>query len=155
MSENPQLTAQQAADLVLNLANDAGLPGDDADFGAGTLDVGRVMENGTPGIFDAAVTGQVLVSADSSTSLPQVLVTVQNQGTETLINSPVTITSPSGTREVNVSSLSPGETQTFPIPLVVPTDGGAVQITSSIATSSTDQDISNNTRSTSFSQEEE
>ena len=155
MSENPQLTAQQAADLVLSLANDAGLPGDDADFGAGTLDVGRVMENGTPGIFDAAVTGQVLVSADSSTSLPQVLVTVQNQGTETLINSPVTITSPSGTREVNVSSLSPGETQTFPIPLVVPTDGGAVQITSSIATSSTDQDISNNTRSTSFSQEEE
>ena len=154
MSENPNLTATQAADLVLSLANDAGLPGSDPDFGFGILDVGRVMDNGTSGIFDAAVTGQVLVPATNSSSLPQVLVTVQNQGTETLINSPVTITSPSGTRDLNVSSLSPGETQTFQVPIAIPTNGDSVEINTTIDTSSGDQDPSNNSQSTSFSQEQ-
>lgn len=155
MSENPGLTAQQAADLVVSLANDAGLPGSDVDFGTGILDVGRVMEHGSSDIFDAAVTGQVLVAPETSRALPEVIVTVQNQGTETLINSPLTITSPSGTRELNVSSLSPGQTQSFNIPIVIPTNGDSVQVSTTITTASGDQDISNNSRSTSFSQETE
>lgn len=155
MSENPSLSAQQAADLVVSLASDAGLPGADVDFGTGILDVGRVMENGTPGIFDAAVTGQVLVAPDNSTTLPHVLVTVQNQGTETLINSPVTITSPSGLREVNVSSLFPGQTQSFQVPIAIPKNGDAVEVTTAISTPSGDIDSSNDSRSTSFSQEVE
>ena len=113
------------------------------------------MENGTPGIFDAAVTGQVLVAPDNSTTLPHVLVTVQNQGTETLINSPVTITSPSGLREVNVSSLFPGQTQSFQVPIAIPKNGDAVEVTTAISTPSGDIDSSNDSRSTSFSQEVE
>jgi len=155
MSENPQMTAQQAADLVVSLANDAGLPGNDNEYGTGILDVGRVMNNGTAGIYDAAVTGQVLVPAENGTSLPTVFVTVQNQGTETLINSPVTINSPSGTQQLNVSSLSPGQTQTFQIPLVIPSNGDAVTVSTSVTSTAGDQDSSNNSRSTSFSAAEE
>ncbi len=155
MSQNPQMTAEQAAALVVSLANDAGLPGQDSFYGVGVLDVGRVMNNGTPGIYDAAVTGQVLIPAEDATSLPQVYVTVQNQGTETLINSPVTITSPSGTKEMNISSLSPGQTQTFQIPILIPTNGDTVEISTAIKTAAEDQDSSNNSRSTSFRQETE
>lgn len=155
MSQYPQMTAQQAANLVVNQANDAGLPGSDTDYGAGILDVGRVMDHGTAGIYDAAVTGQVLVPATQPNSLPTVYVTVQNQGTETLINSPVTITSPSGTQQLNVSSLSPGQTQTFQIPIAIPANGDAVTVSSSVTSTAGDQDGSNNSRSTSFRQGEE
>ncbi|BDS06206.1 hypothetical protein NT6N_12460 [Oceaniferula spumae] len=153
MSANPQMTAQQAANLVIGLANDAGLPGNDSDFGGGILDVGRVMQSGTPGIYDAAVTGQVLVPASSPTSLPKVLVTVQNQGTEPLINSPVTITSPSGSQQLNISSLSPGQTQTFQIPIAIPANGDPVTVSTTVTSSAGDQDSSNNSRSNSFARQ--
>ncbi|MBK1831546.1 S8 family serine peptidase [Verrucomicrobiaceae bacterium R5-34] len=155
MSNYPDLSAQEAADLVLSVTNDAGLPGTDADYGTGILDVGRVIQNSTSGIYDAAISGQTLVPATSSSSLPTVLVTVQNQGTETLINSPVTITSPSGTEHLNVSSLAPGETQTFEVPISIPASGAAVSVSSSVTITSGDADISNNARSTSYTAETE
>lgn len=153
MSANPNMTAQQAANLVLKLSNDAGLPGNDADYGAGILDVGRVMQHGTPGIYDVAISGQTLVPATDKNSLPTVLVTVQNQGTETLINSPLTITSPSGVQQLNVSSLSPGQTQTFQVPIFIPANGAPVTVSSSVTSASGDQDYSNNNRSTSYASE--
>jgi len=155
MSANPNMSAQQAANLVIKLSNDAGLPGSDADYGAGILDVGRVMQNGTPGIYDVAISGQTLVPATDNNSLPTVLVTVQNQGTETLINSPLTITSPSGVQQLNVSSLSPGQTQTFRVPVAIPANGDSVTVSSSVTTASGDQDNSNNNRSTSYANQAE
>lgn len=89
MSENPHMSAQEAANQILSLANDAGMPGSDPHYGNGILALDRVMEHGTPGIYDAAVVSQTLAPPTDSTSLPRVLVTIQNQGTETLINSPV------------------------------------------------------------------
>lgn len=155
MSNNPQMTARQAADLVLGLSNDAGLPGSDADYGAGILDVGRVMENGTPGIYDAAVTGQVLVPATAPNSLPAVWITIQNQGTETLINSPVTIAGPGGTQTANISSLSPGQTHTFQVPLALPADGSPVTVETTVTSAEGDRDAGNNSRRTSFSRRPE
>ena len=154
MSENPHMTAQQATDLVLGVTNDAGYPGDDIAYGSGILAMDRVMENGTPGIYDAAITSQVLVPSTDPTSLPQVLVTVQNQGTETLINSPVSITSPTGTQILNISSLAPGQIQTFPVLVRLPPGDNPITVSSSVQTTEIDKNTSNNTQSTSFSEEQ-
>ena len=152
ISANPYLTAQQAADLVLDLTNDAGYPGRNSEYGIGILAMDRVIEYGSPGIHDAAITSQVLVMPDQSTALPQVLVTVQNQGTETLINSPISITSPGGTQTVNISSLAPGQIQSFPVPIRLPENGTPVSVSSSVQIMETDQEPDNNSRTNSFQQ---
>lgn len=149
MSEK-DLTAPQAADLVLGNANEAGPPGADAAYGQGILDLGRVMRSGTPGIYDAAVASQVLVPPSAASALPQVLVTVQNRGTETLINSPLTIRGPSGTQTINISSLAPGAIQTYPVPVPFSNDGTPVTVSSSVQTTEKDSNKANNSRSESF-----
>jgi len=136
---------------VIQLSNDAGYPGADPDYGIGPLDIGRVMDHGTSGIYDAALTSQILVAPESSSSLPEVWVTVQNQGTETLINSPVKITTPNGTKTLNVSSLLPGQTQTFRVPVQLPYNGDPVSISSSVRSAERDQDTSNNSQTNQFS----
>ncbi|MGB0774659.1 MAG: S8 family peptidase [Akkermansiaceae bacterium] len=150
MSENPNLTAQQAADLVINTTNEAGLPGTDPDYGQGVLDIGRVMESGTPGVYDVAIASQVLVPPTEPSSLPYVWVTVQNQGTEPLINSPLTINSPTGTESINISSLAPGAIATYKVPVALPYDGSAIHVNSSVQNPAGDQDPRNNTRTDSF-----
>lgn len=152
LSQQPQLTAQQAADLILRLSNDAGYPGRDAIYGNGILAIDRVMEYGTPGIYDAAVTSQLLIPASSSNSLPHILVSIQNQGTETLINSPVQITTPAGTQTINISSLAPGQIHSLPVPINLPSNGAPLPVSSSIQITEADQQPDNNSRSDRFEQ---
>jgi len=147
------MTAQQAADLVVQLSNDGGYPGNDPYYGNGTLDLGRIMDYGTTGIYDAAIASQVLILPQTSATLPEAWITVQNQGTETLINSPVSITTANRTQNLNISSLAPGQIQTFRIPVVLPYTDEAVTITSSVQTNQVDKDTSNNSRSDSFTRE--
>jgi hypothetical protein len=144
------LTATQAADLVLKNANDSGLPGTDDAYGTGILDLGRIMHSGTPRIYDAAIASQVLVSPTITSPLPQVLVTVQNRGTETLINSPLTINSPSGTQLINISSLAPGAIQTYPVSVLLPNNENQVTVSSSVQTTERDSNATNNNRSDGF-----
>ncbi len=144
------LTASQATDLVLGNANDSGLPGADNAYGTGILDLGRIMNSGTPGIYDAAIASQVLVPPSVNSTLPQVLVTVQNRGTETLINSPLTINSPSGTQTINISSLAPGAIQTYPVSVLLPNNETPVTVSSTVQTTETDSNATNNSRSDGF-----
>lgn len=144
------LSATQAAELVLGNANDAGYPGNDAAYGAGILDLGRIMNSGTPGIYDAAIASQVLVPPSATSTLPQVLVTVQNRGTETLINTPLRIDSPSGKQTINISSLAPGAIQTYPVPVLLPNNDTPVTVSSSVKTTEPDSNAANNSRSDEF-----
>lgn len=153
LSEFPHLNAQQAADLVIATSNDAGYPGSDPDYGAGILDLGRIMNHDTAGIYDVAIAGQILISPETAATLPEVWVTIQNQGTENLINSPVSITTPRGTSSLNISSLTPGQIQTFKIPLQLPYNGDPITITSTVQSNEPEQDRSNNSRSDDFSKE--
>lgn len=150
LSENPELTPRQAADRVIALSNDAGLPGPDPDYGNGILDLGRVMEAKTPHIFDAAIASQILLPPSSPNALPELWVTVQNQGTAPLINTPVTISTPSGTQHFNISSLTPGQIQTLKLPIRVPANGTPITVTSKIKPPAADNDSHNNSRTTQF-----
>lgn len=150
MSENPGYTAQQATDLVLSLSNEAGLPGADSEYGIGTLDLGRALENGTSGVYDIAITGQLL--GTNSAGSTEVTIVIQNQGTETLFNSPVSIQTPNGTTDISINSLTPSQVYTTTLSLPTSVSTQDFSIFGSASTGSTqDVDPRNNTKQSNFS----
>jgi hypothetical protein len=111
------MSASQAAEIVMNYSNEAGLPGPDSEYGVGILDMGRVMSRSIPGIVDAAITNQRIRQASEPASRDEIQVTVQNRGTAILINTLVEITSPFGKRQFNATMIAPGAIQTFSMPV--------------------------------------
>lgn len=81
---NPNLTAQETANLLKAFANDAGPPGPDPEVGAGILSLRRLAERGKPGIYDIAVRPPHLPAASSDQPTLAVTVMAQNLGTEPL-----------------------------------------------------------------------
>ena len=142
------LNANQAASLVTSLANEAGSPGQDIEYGDGHLDVGRVINSETPGIFDIAAVSN-LVETGSSNS---VITVVQNQGTEVISNAQLTISTPFSEIPLQVSQLSPSETQVFEIPTSLPPSGEEFFISTEALLNPAFQDSepSNNFKETSF-----
>lgn len=137
---NQSLSATNAADLISANLNEAGAPGVDPSYGGGLIDLGRVMQSSTNGIVDAAVASQWVV--DGTT----LQVTVQNQGTATLFNVPVQVTTPGGTSTMNVTSLAPGKTQTFDIPITASSDPVTFQSSIGVSNGQADVNPANNRR---------
>lgn len=81
MSAHPGMSAQEATALLRTYANEAGAPGEDADFGYGIVYVARVLNRNTPDLVDAAVTSHYYDSKAGTMNY-----VVQNQGTSTLTN---------------------------------------------------------------------
>lgn len=115
--DGSRLTPDQATAVVLAYLNEAGYPGDDPLYGQGLVDMGRVTRRDTPGVVDAAIASQVLEAPTPERPYPQLLVTVENRGTTLLVNSAVQVTTPAGTVPLNVTTLPPGQTYTFRLPL--------------------------------------
>ena len=133
---NKSLSATQAVEQINSALNEAGPPGADPTYGAGLLDLGRVMQSSTAGIVDAAVASQWVVGSSNGLTLQ---VTVQNRGTTPLFNVPVQVTTPGGTQSMNVGSLAPGKTQTFQV--AVPNPTGPITFQSSIGVSNGQSDV--------------
>jgi subtilisin family serine protease len=145
------MSASQAAEIVMNHSNEAGIPGPDSEYGVGIIDMGRVMSRGIPGIVDAAITNQRIQKSDDPAGNDEIQVTVQNRGTTMLVNTLVEITTPVGSRRFNATTLAPGAVQTFSMPVRL---GGlpkneAVQVSSTLDFGAMAQDITpyNNRRS--------
>ncbi len=113
----PSLDAPQAAELLLENLDEAGRAGPDALYGGGVVDLGRTLRRDEPGIVDVAVASNILEESQTPGLNPELFVTVENRGTETLINSTVNIDTRFGTNQLNVTTLPPGETKTFKIQL--------------------------------------
>jgi len=113
----PSLDAPQAAELLLENLDEAGRAGPDALYGGGVVDLGRTLRRDEPGIVDVAVASNIFEESQTPGLNPELLVTVENRGTETLINSTVNIDTRFGTNQLNVTTLPPGETKTFKIQL--------------------------------------
>lgn len=141
------IDANSAADLLLSQTNEAGAPGDDTYYGSGNLDPARALRSNQPGLYDVAVASNHLTS-NATGSVMQVI--VENRGTESVVNSPVTVTTPSGSYQMNVGSLSPGQTKVLEVPWYPTTypQGAAHTITSEVSLSlgNSDLDPSNNRR---------
>ena len=111
------VSATQAVVLMNRYLNDSGAAGPDAGTGGGLPALDRVAAGSTPGIFDAAVASHHVIPPNTEVPYPRVEVVVQNRGTETLINTAVTITHPGGTTTANITSLPPGGVQPVFVPI--------------------------------------
>ena len=108
-----RISATEAAKLVIANADDEGLPGPDSEYGSGVLNLDRLMNRGVRGRYDAAITCQRLLPASGPGLSRQVEVTVQNRGTEILINSLIEITTSAGSTRINATTIVPGASESF------------------------------------------
>ena len=112
-----KITNTQALNLISSNLNDAGEAGSDFAFGAGMIDLGRVFNRGTSGIYDAAVASQRILPPSPGSPYGQVEVLVQNRGTEPLVNTAVQISTPSGVVNTNITTLGVNAVQTIRVPI--------------------------------------
>ncbi|MGD7653089.1 MAG: S8 family peptidase [Verrucomicrobiales bacterium] len=145
------LSAPDALDLMTKLADDAGIPGPDSEYGFGVVNIRRILNRNTPGIIDAAITDQRFVTTRLGTELQ---VTIQNRGTRTLPNTLLEVDTPVGTRQVNLTSLETGAIHTFQIPVNTSSipSGTPFQITSTLTLHASAPDLipEDNQRSDNF-----
>ena len=145
------MSASEAAEIVMNYSNEAGIPGPDSEYGVGIIDMGRVMSRSIPGIVDAAITHQRILKSNDPAGNDEIQVTVQNRGTTDLINTLVEIITPFGSRRFNATMIAPGSIQTFSVPVRLTSlpKNEPVQVTSTLDFSAMSQDVTpqNNQRS--------
>ncbi|WP_052572892.1 S8 family serine peptidase [Haloferula sp. BvORR071] len=139
-----KLTADSAYNLMMSNLNDAGAPGTDSEYGVGNVDLGRVFQSGTPGIYDAAIAANYVTTTPNGQM--QLQVTVQNRGTAMMVNTPVQVTTPAGTSNMNITTLKPGDVTTFSLPFNFVDGGAKVQSQVMNSSGSTDIKPSNNRR---------
>ena len=105
LSQNPGLTAQQAADLLARTANDSGQPGADPAFGHGIVNLATAMNRGNLGYIDTAVSSLTYDAPNH-----QMQITVQNRSGRTVSGLSLKATAGGSALSWTVPSLSPGET---------------------------------------------
>ncbi len=147
----PVRTAFQALEILTSHADDAGIPGPDSQYGFGIVNLRRALHRDRPGLVDAAVTDQrVGVTATGH----EIRVTIQNRGTDTLVNLLLEVRGPAGVHRFNTTTLPPGEVRTYahPVNLRAIPVGRPFEISSVLTLSSPAPDVTpwNNRRSESF-----
>ncbi|RYD29822.1 MAG: hypothetical protein EOP87_17660 [Verrucomicrobiaceae bacterium] len=125
----------QAWDIILRNLDETGQPGYDEIAGNGTPNVPRALSSGTVGIHDAAFASYWVDPARPD----QMQVTIQNRGTEPLVNTTVTVKGPAGTRYFNATTLKVGAIQTFSVPMGR-SNGGSANFETSVTISGGKQD---------------
>ena len=120
---NGKLTATQAYQLLARYLNDGGAAGRDSALGSGMPDIGRVLNAGTRGIYDAAVASNRILPPDAGNPYGQVEILVQNRGTETLVNTAVRVSTGAGVVSTNLTSLAPNAVRTVRVPITRPPSG--------------------------------
>ncbi len=149
ISHDGQKTASaKAYETLLGNLNEAGAPGDDDQYGGGTVDLGRIFRSGTAGISDAAVASNFVSSGDNGQM--QLQVTVENRGTATIYNAPLQVTAQGVTSTMTITSLRPGEISTYTLPFSIPENGATVQSRITLTDGSSDLKPSNNRRSDTY-----
>lgn len=130
-----KVTNLQAWDIILRNLDETGQPGYDLSAGNGSPNFARALASGTAGIYDAA-----FASYWVDPSRPdQMQVTIQNRGTEPLVNTAVTVKGPGGTSYFNATSLKVGAIQTFSVP-IGRNQGGSANFETTVTISGGQQD---------------
>jgi len=139
LANEPELTGQEAVEILQQYSNEAGISGLDFDYGYGVLDLDRMLSRNVSGIYDAAV-----VSHYPDTTQPgQMNVVVQNQGTETLYGIHIKTVSNGVPSSQYIQQLQPGEVAVR-FQRVSSQNATELEFTTEISGSYTDSDASNN-----------
>ena len=105
LANEPDLSAQEAVEILQQYSNEAGTAGVDADYGYGVLNLDRMLNRNQQGIYDAAVVSQYPDAAQPE----QMNVLVQNQGTEILYGIHVKTVSNGVPSSQYIQQMTPGE----------------------------------------------
>ncbi|RYD23544.1 MAG: hypothetical protein EOP88_03715 [Verrucomicrobiaceae bacterium] len=111
------MSASQAAEIVMDRSDEAGIPGPDSEYGFGILNMARVMNRSVAGIVDAAITHHRIFKSGSLTGGDEIQITIQNRGTVLLVNTLLEVNTSFGSRQFNAGMLAPGAIQTFSLPV--------------------------------------
>lgn len=112
MSQNPDLSARDAAQRLTATANDAGAPGADPAFGYGILNLGWAMNASNSGYVDTAVASHYYNPATQ-----QLQFVVQNRSGDTVSGMSLDITVGKSSTTKLISNLSPGASEVVSIPV--------------------------------------
>ncbi|WP_193211709.1 S8 family peptidase [Luteolibacter marinus] len=147
-----RLDAATAARWVVSLSDDAGAPGQDPEYGAGILNVARVINRGIPNLQDAAIVSQRLVTGTAPGNPLKLDLTIQNRGTAILINPLVEIRMAGYVTPLTATTLAPGAVHTFSVPVQQAVNDRQITVSSSVAVARGEIDIhpENNTRTDRF-----
>jgi hypothetical protein len=146
-----RMPAAEAVRIVFANADDEGLPGPDPEYGSGVVNLDRIMNRGVRGRYDAAIICQRILYPTATDQEEQVEITVQNRGTEILINSLIEISTPGGVTKISATTIAPGAIQSFKTPLKRFQNTRIFNLTSRVSLSAgSDLTPDNNTREALF-----
>jgi subtilisin family serine protease len=111
LSSNPGMSGARAVEILVRNADDAGPAGPDGEYGAGILDMRRVADRDTAGLYDMAAADATLRS-DAAGNLV-VTFTAQNRGTEDLRGVAMDITAPGARQSAYFESVRVGQTISY------------------------------------------
>jgi len=147
LSQNPELEPSELRQAILGNTRDLGLPGEDTVFGLGGLDIGRLVNSTTPGIFDLAIADHHVREKPDTNNQVIISISVQNVGTETVRSSNLRVRIDNRNLTKTVKILNPGQVDFVEITKVVdPTTTNTISI-ASVIESDRDQNASNNSKS--------
>lgn len=153
-SSSTRLTPNQAWTLMQGYLNDGGSAGTDQSLGAGMPDMGRILNRDQAGYNDAAIAALSLLPPDSGNPYGRVEILVQNRGNESLVNTALTVQSPTGQTQANLTSLQPGGVQTVVVPVTKALVGTSstfnIRTQVRVASGITDSKPQNNQRSVTY-----
>ena len=134
ITETGQTDIQEAATIFTENLNELGLPDTDTVFGNGRPQMDVLLNYDTPGIFDAAIAGNLISTDESGSRLLQVV--VDNPGTETLTNAELDVTVQGQSFNSPLPSIDAKESYQFELPIRIPASTEQVTISSTVSVAS-------------------
>lgn len=110
-------SADQAREILLQNANEAGFPGKDPQFGAGILNIGRLESIGQSGIFDVALADFYPDTANLRDQTFPLYISFENRGTEFLPSSTVMLTVNGVPFRYQFGGMQPGAVESIQVPM--------------------------------------
>jgi len=153
MSQEPGLRAGEAVDILYRYSDDAGAPGKDPEYGCGILDMQRVLNRKTRGIYDVALAGNYLSGEGAEKGQIHLLVSAQNCGTERLSGADLNVRIGDSESTMILPAMDVGETVARQLTIRADQVNASSGITVSSRVSlrdATDSNPQNNSRATAF-----
>lgn len=154
LSQNPEISSSEAQRLITQYANDTGAPGLDTQSGNGVLNLQRIIDRNTAGIYDVAISDFYVKSDNNTSDLVSIEITIQNRGTESLSSLNLKYQEQSGYEQSRlIEGLLPNETTSYsvPVPRIVLDSLEGYEISASIeANGVNDAKMENNSKTAYF-----
>ena len=117
LSLERNLTLNQIKEIFQSNSNDQGMPGHDSIYGDGVLNVKRIIDRNTPGIYDVAIADHIVDRERSTNDEVILLITVENRGTQKSTGVKVTYNIDNKKRTDVLGALNPRELKAIEVSL--------------------------------------